>query len=527
MTDLTSIKGAEEYLASLPPEERAKVQQEISASTKMLKWTPSPGPQMDAYYSEADVLLFGGEMGGGKSALLTGLAFNCHKRSLIMRRSYTDLGSLVEYAQTVKGDKEGFNGAPPPRFQISDDQVIYFGASNNIGDERQWMGRARDFLGLDEATQFSESQVRFLMGWVRHENPKQRCRVVLATNPPLEPEGLWVVQMFAPWLDDTFPNPALPGELRWVVTDDDGDRWVDGPEPTPIKVNKEEKIVKPTSRTFIPSKMKDNPFYAEGDYESRVYGLPAEVRSKLLGGFRAEFIDDPWQTIPTAWVTAAQQRWTDRPPQGVPMCAMGVDPSGGGRDPLAIASRYDGWYDKIKIVPGKEIPKDRVSSTTTAHVIMERKDRCLVVLDTGGGFGSGCLENMKDNGLEVEGYKGNTKTSRRTKEKQYGFANLRSEAFWRMREALDPEQTGGSPISLPPDAELRADLCAPKWELRGTVVHVESKEDVVDRLKRSTNKGDAVIMAWMKGAKNMKPGDDWYRTRKGRSTPKVIMGRRH
>jgi hypothetical protein len=32
-------------------------------------WTPNDGPQMDAYYSEADVLLYGGAAGGGKKEL--------------------------------------------------------------------------------------------------------------------------------------------------------------------------------------------------------------------------------------------------------------------------------------------------------------------------------------------------------------------------------------------------------------------------------------------------------------------------
>jgi hypothetical protein len=60
------------------------------------------------------------------------------------------------------------------------------------------------------ATQSAESQVRFLMGWVRSEDPAQRCRTVLATNPPLSPEGLWFVKMFAPWLDPGFRDRLRP-----------------------------------------------------------------------------------------------------------------------------------------------------------------------------------------------------------------------------------------------------------------------------------------------------------------------------
>jgi hypothetical protein len=34
-------------------------------------------------------------------------------------------------------------------------------------------------------------------------------------------------------------------------------------------------------------------------------------------------------------------------------------------------------------------------------------------------------------------------------------------AYWRLREALDPHT--GDNLALPPDAELEADLKAPKW----------------------------------------------------------------
>src|SRR4051812_13855711 len=46
-----------------------------------------------------------------------------------------------------------------------------------------------------------------------------------------------------------------------------------------------------------------------------------------------------------------------------------------------------------------------------------------------------------------------------------GFANKRAEVWWKFREALDPDQPDGSAIALPPDPELRADLCAPTWKL--------------------------------------------------------------
>src|SRR6185369_4189006 len=107
--------------------------------------------------------------GGGKSQLLLGLAFNCHRRSLLMRRKYSDLGRLVEDALKINGGKGGFNGSPPPKLRLEGDKQIDFGATQRVGDEQDWMGKGRDFLGVDEATHFAESQIRFLMGWNRTE----------------------------------------------------------------------------------------------------------------------------------------------------------------------------------------------------------------------------------------------------------------------------------------------------------------------------------------------------------------------
>lgn len=518
---------AKAILASKTPAELEQAKKDIAQATAHLRWIPSPGPQLAAYESQADILLYGGEPGGGKTELLLGLAFNCHKKSLIMRRQYSALGSISDRMIEINGSRQGYNGAPPPSLKTPTFQ-IELGAVNQIGDEQNWMGRARDFLGLDEATQFAESQVRLLMGWVRSSDPKQRTRVVLATNPPLSAEGLWVMKMFAPWVDPQFANPAKPGELRWVVMDEDGDRWVDGPEPVELRG----KLVRPLSRTFIPSSVRDNPFYANTNYEATLEALPEPVRAILMGGFRASFKDQENQIIPTAWIREAQARWTPHPPHGIPMCAMGVDPSGGGDDPMAIARRYDGWYDKLIEIPGKQIPKDRAGSYTAAMVITHRAggDNPIAIIDMGGGYGGPCYEILKSNGLPVRPFKGNEKSTRRTKDRQMAFFNVRSEAYWRFREALDPDQPGGSTIALPDDPILVADLTAPTLETSyiDKGIKVETKEHIVARIGRSTNRGDAVVMAWFDGPKAITDWDNWKGSmaRSLGRLPQVVMGRR-
>jgi len=84
------------------------------------------------------------------------------------------------------------------------------------------------------------------------------------------------------------------------------------------------------------------------------------------------------------------------------------------------------------------------------------------------------------------------------------FHNKRAAAWWRLREALDPDQEGGSDIALPPDDELKADLASAHWELTARGIKLEPKDDIRECIGRSPGKGDAVVMAWAEGGKAVK-----------------------
>ncbi len=88
---------------TMPEADRLAVIEDTIAATSGMKWIPNSGPQTDAYFSQADVLLYGGQAAGGKTDLLGGLALMRHKRSLIMRRQYTDLGALIERFREIDG----------------------------------------------------------------------------------------------------------------------------------------------------------------------------------------------------------------------------------------------------------------------------------------------------------------------------------------------------------------------------------------------------------------------------------------
>lgn len=479
---------------SLSDKDQKAVVEDAVAATKHMRWIPNPGPQTEAYLSDADCLLYGGEPGGGKSQLLLGLAFNCHERSLIMRREYGDLERIIDDALKINGGRNGFNGSPPPRLRISDKKVINFRAAQRVGDEQGTMGQGRDLLAVDEATHFAESQIRFMMGWVRTETEGQRCRTVLATNPPLTAEGLWVNSMFAPWLDLKYPKPAKPGELRWVISNQEGkDEWVDGPNDTRV-VNG--KTLRPTSRTYIPASVKDNPYYAATDYERQLDAMPEPYRSLLMGGFKTTFKDADFQVIPTAWIMAAEARWKPDGFKDFAMTAMGFDPAGGGADAAELAWRHGGWYAPLITAKGEDTAD---GSAAAATVTRYRRDSAPVVVDVGGGYGGAVTLRLKDNGIAHVGFNGAGASLARTKDGQLRFANKRAEAWWKFREELDPDQQGGSAICLPPDPELRADLAAPTYEVGARGILIEAKEDIRKRLGRSPGKGDAAVMCLSEG----------------------------
>src|SRR5262249_37694290 len=151
--------------------------------------------------------------------------------------------------------------------------------------------------------------------WLRSTDPKQRVRAVLGSNAPTSGEGEWLIKMFAPWVDDTHPRPAKPGELRWfVVTPDGKDLELDA-EPQrdaqgrrPVEIQGQ--TLYASSRTFIRAKLADNPSLARTDYQSRLDALPEPLRSAVRdGNFAASRTDSPQQVIPTAWIDAAMKRW--------------------------------------------------------------------------------------------------------------------------------------------------------------------------------------------------------------------------
>ena len=112
-----------------------------------------------------------------------------------------------------------------------------------------------------------------------------------------------------------------------------------------------------------------------------------------------------------------------------------------------------------------------------------------------GGLGAGVYDIMKDRKVQkLRAIHMSAPTHRRDRSGVYKFNSTRSAAWWNLRELMDPVY--GEDIMLPEDEDLIADLTTPYWEEKEGKIVIETKKEVKKRLGRSTDTGDAVVLAY-------------------------------
>jgi hypothetical protein len=211
----------------------------------------------------------------------------------------------------------------------------------------------------------------------------------------------------------------------------------------------------------------------------------AVYHNRVLGEFHAS---DEDSVIPLAWLEAAIERWYDwdragRPSPGGPLW-VGVDVGRGGDE--SVLAHRDGWALTLE----GHRRRDTMSTVAMLQGLDERP-----IIDVIG-VGAGVYDRTRELHLKPLAYTGSGRTTHRDRSGKYGFVNVRSAAYWNLRELLDPEYS--PQLALPPDELMISDLTTPTWSVvTGTPPKyvVETKEKVVERLGRSTDRGDAIAMA--------------------------------
>jgi len=451
---------------------------------------PQNVPQWQAILSPADELFYGGQAGGGKTDLVLGAAITQHRDSVVFRREYRQMvgaRGIIDRSREIIGEAGRYNGQDHVWRGLPGGRSIEFGSMQFERDKYAWQGRPHDLKAFDEITEFLKSQYEFVIRWNRTTHPGQRCRVLCTGNPPTNLDGRWVIEYWGAWLDDKHANPALPGELRWYARLDDESVEV---ESGASFLHKGERVY-PRSRTFIPATLADNPFLGE-DYRATLQGAPEPLRSQLLyGDFSIGVADDEWQVLPTSWLRAAQARWKADAHDG--HCdAVGCDPSRGGDDEFAICKRYGAWFSNVIAHPGKSATSGKLGAGLIAQALFNDDSKPQINIDVIG-IGSSVYDSARELLPNVQPVNVGEGSKALDKTRKFRFRNVRAEMYWRFREDLDPES--GLDIAIPPDSQLLADLASARYKITPSGIQIEEKDAIKERLGRSPDRGEALLLA--------------------------------
>lgn len=260
---------------------------------------PHAGPQEKWLSSPADIAIYGGAAGGGKSyaLLMEPLRHmdNPQFGGTIFRRTYPQITSEGGLWDTAGDLYPQFGGAMLDgklEAKFPSGMKISFRHLQHESNKHDWQGSQIPFIGFDELNHFTASQFWYLLSRNR-STCGVRPYVRATTNPEA---GSWVAELIAWWIDhDTgLPIPERAGLIRWFVRAGEELHWAD--DPAELRQKWPDLI--PKSLTFVPAKLDDNPTLMRKDpgYLANLLALPRLERERLLGGnwlAREDAIIDP------------------------------------------------------------------------------------------------------------------------------------------------------------------------------------------------------------------------------------------
>lgn len=285
---------------------------------------PQPGPQTDFLTTSADVAIYGGAAGGGKSfALLLEALYhikNSKFKATIFRRNAVQIknqGALWDESMALFGPL----GATPREYilkwEFKSGMSVKFAHLEYDHSVFDYQGSQIPYIGFDELTHFTEKQFWYMLS--RNRSMSGVPSYLRATcNPDCES---WVRALIDWWIgEDGLPIKERSGKIRWFLKRDEVINWADSREELVKEFACEP--TDPKSFTFIPSRIYDNQILLQKDpgYLANLKALSRVDRLRLLEGnwnvrvtagsmFRREWYE-VIDTIPSGFIAVV--RYWDR-----------------------------------------------------------------------------------------------------------------------------------------------------------------------------------------------------------------------
>jgi len=261
----------------------------MAATPRVIR--PQEGPQTTFLASPADIAIYGGAAGGGKTwALLM---------EPLRHVSNKDFGAVFFRRSTVQVRNEGGLWdesakvypllSAEPREHVLDwrfpsGATVAFAHLEHDKTVLNWQGAQIPLICFDELTHFSPSQF-----WYMVSRNRSTCGVRPYIRATCNPDAdSWVAGFIAWWIDQAtgLPIPERAGKLRWFVRINDELKWADAPAELEQYRDANGQPIPPKSATFIPARLTDNTALMAADpgYLANLMALPTVERERLLGG---------------------------------------------------------------------------------------------------------------------------------------------------------------------------------------------------------------------------------------------------
>lgn len=258
---------------------------------KVNELAPQAGPQTMFMASKADIVIYGGAAGGGKTYALLLEALR-HKNvkgfgSVIFRHNYNQItaeGGLWDASNKIFSQVPDAHPRKSPKlhWRFDGGAKLNFAHIESEDDLKSWQGTEIAYIGFDELTHFSRHQFLYMLS-----RNRSTCGIrpyVRATcNPDVDS---WVADFVSWWIDqDTgYAIPERSGQIRWMCILNDIIYWDSSPENLAETYGVE--VADCKSVTFIASLLEDNKVLIDSDpgYLANLKALPEVEKERLLKG---------------------------------------------------------------------------------------------------------------------------------------------------------------------------------------------------------------------------------------------------
>lgn len=282
--------GARLGIGSIGQEALANTYRFNAKSENKIGWEPQKGGQTLFCNTRADVAIYGGAAGSGKSAALLLDCANARNlkvkgyNATIFRRSFPQIsnpGGLLDESRLLYEDIGGKLRLNPLDWNFPNNSKISFRHIQYDKSVYDYQGAQICKLCFDELTHFSEEVVFYMFS-----RNRSGCGIRPTVRATCNPDAdSWVAKFIEWWIDQDsgIPIKERRGVIRYFVRLEDETLWANTEEE--LKELYGENVI-PKSATFIYGTIEDNEKLIEKDpnYEANLQALHPVEKARLLYG---------------------------------------------------------------------------------------------------------------------------------------------------------------------------------------------------------------------------------------------------